>query len=72
MTKIVSGFVAFCKTSRWGCFRRGQVDAFVGILANGAAYEVEFSDRKERTCAKICEKKALQNHLMGFVTKVRS
>jgi hypothetical protein len=72
VTKIVSGFVAFCKTSRWGYFRRGQMGAFVGNLANGAADKIEFSDRKGRTCAKICAKKALQNHLMGLVTKVRS
>ena len=28
---------------------RGQVDTVVEILANGNAYEVEFSDRKDRT-----------------------
>ncbi len=33
--------------------RRGQVGTVVDILAGGAAYEVEFSDRQGRTYASL-------------------
>jgi Domain of unknown function (DUF4926) len=33
--------------------RRGQVGALVDILAGGAAFEVEFSDRQGRTYASL-------------------
>lgn len=42
---VVALTVDLTKSNLW----HGQVDSVVEILANGTAFEVEFSDRKGRT-----------------------